>query len=204
MAPDELLPGHDELEDTAFGAGLPPLEDATEPELEGHDPVSEDAAEEILLDRQARNLPEGADAAGPLPSTIPAGEGPGTAAPIALDEDGSDVAYLPDVPVMTSTSVRARRAGDWEHELSAHAIAVELRRIEADVRAILEDRDPKRKRKLSGTHRWQELEEDILSWYGSGRFDDATLGRLRNLVNRRHYLFRHMGFLASTRPTWNS
>jgi hypothetical protein len=120
------------------------------------------------------------------------------------DEDTSDVAYLPDVPVITSTSARERRKGDWESELSAHAIAIELRKIESEVREILEERDPKRKRKLSGTHRWQELEDDILSWYGGGRFDDDTLGRLRDLVSRRHYLFRHLNFLAFTRPTWNS
>jgi len=184
-------------DEPAFAEGLPPVEDATEPEPGEEEAVSEDAADEILLDQKARVL-QGADAPN-VPTT-------GAAATVAPreDEDVSDVAHLPDIPIMTSTSVRQRRKGDWECELSAHAVALELRRIEDEVREILEIRDPKRKRKLSGTHRWQELEEDILSWYGAGRFDDGTLGRLRSLINRRHVLFRHLGFLASTRPTWNS
>jgi hypothetical protein len=88
--------------------------------------------------------------------------------------------------------------------MSAHRIAVELKRIEAEVRAIVADRDPKRKRRLAGTRRWQEFEDDVLSWRGAGRFDDAALDRLQQLIARRHYLFRHLTFVASTRPTWNT
>jgi hypothetical protein len=83
-------------------------------------------------------------------------------------------------------------------------VALELKRIEDEIRAVLEDRDPKRKRKLSGTHRWHELEEDLISLHYSGRIQESEVIRLRELVRRRHYLFRHLRFLASTRPTWNS
>ena len=113
---------------------------------------------------------------------------------------------MAEVPPETAatTTVHAEQAGDWENELSAHRVAVELRRIESELRALLEERDPKRKRKLSGTSRWHELEDDILSWQFSGRFDDETLRRLRELIGRRHYLFHRLRFLASTRPTWNT
>ena len=103
-----------------------------------------------------------------------------------------------------SATVHLEQTGDWENELSAHRVAVELRRIESDVRAILEERDPKRKRKLSGTSRWQELEDDIISWRFSGRFDEDTLRRVQELIGRRHYLFHRLRFLASTRPAWNT
>jgi len=103
-----------------------------------------------------------------------------------------------------TTAVHPEQTGDWEHELSAHRIAVELRRIESDVQAILEERDPKRKRKFTGTHRWHELEDDIISWRFSGRFDENMLRRVQELIGRRHYLFHRLRFLASTRPTWNS
>jgi hypothetical protein len=191
MAPDEHLA---EQYPSDFAAGIPPLEDATEPELAEEQEATEDAVEEVLLDHEARAIPSG---------EASASEGP-DAPPALRDDDLSDVAHLPDIPILTSTSSRTRRKGDWECELSAQAVAVELRHIEATIRTILEERDPKRKRKLSGTHRWQELEDDVLSWYGAGRFDEATLRELRSLIHRRHYLFRHLNFMASTRPTWNT
>lgn len=96
------------------------------------------------------------------------------------------------------------RVVNWAREMSAHRVAVELKHIESRVRSIVADRDPKRKRRLSGTRRWQELEEDVLSWRGAGRFDDAALDELERLIARRHYLFRHLTFVTATRPTWNT
>ena len=93
---------------------------------------------------------------------------------------------------------------EWQNETSAQRIAIELRHIEAEVRRLIEDRDPKRKRKLAGTNRWHELEEDIISWKYSNRMDEPTLHRLSELIARRHHLFKHLRFIASTRPTWNS
>lgn len=93
---------------------------------------------------------------------------------------------------------------DWSNELSSHKVIVELKKIETDVREILGERDPKRKRKLAGTRRWQELEDDILSWRYTDRFDETNLARLNELITRRHYLFGRLRFLAATRPTWNT
>ncbi len=90
------------------------------------------------------------------------------------------------------------------YEGEVHDVIVELKSVEAEVRRLVEERDPKRKRKLSGTHRWHELEEDIIGWRFSGRFDETTLRRVQELIARRHYLFRHLHFLAGTRPVWNS
>lgn len=87
---------------------------------------------------------------------------------------------------------------------SAHRIAVELKSIESEVRQLLVDHDPRRKRKLGGTRRWQELEEDVINWRFSSRFQDEVLTRLGELIVRRNHLFRRLHFLAGIRPTWNS
>lgn len=91
-----------------------------------------------------------------------------------------------------------------DRQQTARPLIVELKRIESDVRELLQDRDNKRKRKLGGTRRWLELEEDLVAWRFGNRFDEATLARLRELVRRRHHLFNHLQFIAGTRPTWNS
>ncbi|MFH1107923.1 MAG: hypothetical protein V1790_01810 [Planctomycetota bacterium] len=116
---------------------------------------------------------------------------------VSEDQGASDMAAAAPI-------AHPEQTGDWANELSPHRVAVELRRIESEVRALLEERDPKRKRKLSGTSRWQELEEDIVSWRFSGRFNEDTLRRAQELIARRHHLFNRLRFLASTRPTWNS
>ncbi len=91
-----------------------------------------------------------------------------------------------------------------DRQQTARPLIVELKRIESDVRELLQGRDNKRKRKLGGTRRWLELEEDLVAWRFGNRFDEATLARLRELVRRRHHLFNHLQFIAGTRPTWNS
>ena len=83
-------------------------------------------------------------------------------------------------------------------------MALELKRIESEVRELLGERDSRRKRKLSGSRRWRELEEDILGWRFTGRFNEAALARLHRLIVRRDYLFRRLRYLAGTRPTWNT
>ena len=88
--------------------------------------------------------------------------------------------------------------------MSAHRIAVELKRVETRVRELLSDRDSRRKRKLAGTYRWYELAEDIVIWRANRRIDGTTLDELHRLVCRRHFLFTQLRFAASTRPTWNS
>ena len=108
MAPDET---HDEMHDSAaFGEGIPSVEDAADPETDLPSEVPEDAEEEVLLDQEARALPEAEN--GEPPVVVPA-EAVGEE-----DEEISDVAHLPDVPVLTSTASRHRRVGDWECELS--------------------------------------------------------------------------------------
>jgi hypothetical protein len=93
---------------------------------------------------------------------------------------------------------------DWATETNPQRIGGELRRIEAEVRRLLGARDPKRKRKMAGTRRWIELEEDIISWKFTDRFDEEILRRLSELITKRHHLYARLRFLAFTRPTWNS
>lgn len=183
----------------------PPVEDAYQADdaastaQEQWHPVEED--DPGLLDRSSRALEASTvySEPGPQPDTTlgvpPAG---------AADDGGSDMAVGQSESAAATTAVHLEQTGDWENELSAHRVAVELRRIESDIRALLDEFDPKRKRKLSGTSRWHELEDDILSWRFSGRFDESSLRRLQQLIGRRHYLFNRLRFLASTRPTWNT
>ena len=162
-------------------------------------PVEED--DPSLLDRRSRAL-ENPVAEGGGDSEL---QGLSTSIPsVAEAEIVNEKAAGPTESAAATTVVHPEQTGDWENELSAHRVAVEIRRIESEVRAIIEERDPKRNRKLSGTHRWHELEDDLLSWRFSGRFDEETLRRLRELIGRRHYLFHRLRFLASTRPTWNT
>jgi len=92
----------------------------------------------------------------------------------------------------------------FDRETSTPRIASELRRIESEIRELIEERDSRRKRKFSGTRRWHELEEDILTWKFTDRFTPEQLNHVQQLVARRHHLFHRLRFLASTRPTWNS
>jgi hypothetical protein len=183
--------------------GTPPVEDSYKADdtdstaQEQWHPVEED--DPSLLDRGSRSLAgatvEDGTEARDLSGLSPSG---------ADAEVASDVAAGLIESAAATTVIHPEQTGDWENELSAHRVAVELRRIESDVRAVIEERDPKRKRKLSGTHRWHELEDDILAWRFSGRFEEDTLRRVQELIGRRHYLFRRLRFLASTRPAWNT
>jgi len=178
-----------ELEDAfeAADAGIPIEDDAEEL---GEQAVIVENGTESVQDDQAAQEPV------PAPSPRPSA---------AESDDTSDVASIPDEPVEDHKSPTSqRRSGDWQTEMSAHRIAVELKRVETRIRDLLSERDSRRKRKLAGTFRWHELEEDIIAWRAERRFDDDTLEELHRLTCRRHHLFNQLRFAASTRPTWNS
>lgn len=139
---------------------------------------------------------------------------------LADEADSSTVEDLQLAPV-AQTDVREESSGDLsgvaplpssgqtnpvlrEYEKDVHDTIVELRRIESDIRTIMQDRDPVRKRKFTGTAKWHELEDDLIKWRFSGRFEEETLRRVQEMIGRRHYLFRHLKYLSSTRPVWNS
>lgn len=179
----------------------PAIEDAYESEAPAEEEVPEDDPE--LLGSTARSL-EG-EAADSMVVDTPGEFGLGAVTGRAVDADvDDDAASIPDEPDAGAGEAEARKLTNWDRELSPHKVVVELKRVETEVRKLLEGRDGRRKRKLSGSRRWRELEEDILAWRHSGRVDGATLTRLHELVVRRHYLFRRLQFLAGTRPTWNT
>ncbi len=122
---------------------------------------------------------------------------PGSA--INVDDMG-DAASIPD-DLDNGGTPTAHGTADWDSETSAHRVIVALKRVEADVRELLQGRDPRRKRKLSGSRRWRELEEDLLAWKFSGRIDEDALRRLHRLILRRDHLFRRLRFLAGSRPS---
>lgn len=121
-----------------------------------------------------------------------------------VGDDTSDVGSIRDDADVAPAPSERKNSRDWIAHASAHKVVVELKRIETEVRALLEDRDTVRKRKLAGTRRWVELEDDLIQWRFSGRIDEPTLRRLQELVSYRHYLFHKLSFLAVTRPVWNS
>ena len=174
---------------------VPEIEDSNAPEsvAESTDEIlAEDDPE--LLDGAARSLEmvESDDA--------PSEEAAVSAA--AKVDDSSDTGTITDDAKPDGGT--NDRTPDWSNERSAHRIAVELKRVETDVRRILENYDTRRKRRLAGTRRWLELEEDIISWRFTGRPDEETLGRLSALVAKRHHLFKQLEFLTTIRPGWRS
>jgi len=99
--------------------------------------------------------------------------------------------------------LHAGHAG-WEPNVSAREVAVELKRVETEIRELLERGDIKRKRRYDGTRRWMELLEDVVSMRYTGPADEATLLRVRTLVARRQDLFRRLNFIVGTRHRWNT
>lgn len=120
---------------------------------------------------------------------------------LAQKDDESDAGDIQEIDESTDLET-VDRYGTVQH--SAREVALELKGIEKEVRSLLENGDTRRKRKLAGTRRWMELQEDIISWRYSGRMDETVLCRLHNLVQQRHYLFHQLRYYASTRPVWNS
>lgn len=119
-------------------------------------------------------------------------------------DDSGDAARIADDGDDSGEEFPQNETSGLEHDVAAYRIAVELKRVETEVREILEMRDPKRKRKLAGSRRWRELEEEMIGWSYSQRFDGASIARLRNLVARRNYLFDRLRFVTGTRSRWNS
>ena len=165
----------------------PDVQDASEPE-----PINEVSGDDDadLLEGAARSLDGGqAD-----------GEAAPTRQALVDDSEGDAEAVLDDQAEGSDGSSSERQTA----EAMAHHVAMELKEIEQEVRALLEVGDPRRKRKLSGSRRWRELEEDIINWHHGGRINQDALARLQQLIARRHRLFHKLSYLAATRPTWNT
>ncbi len=175
---------------------VPSIEDSGDPDLSESAEVSEDDAE--LLDASSRSL----EASGALAD----GEGEAKTRDGVVDvDDAGDADSIEASADEGFFGIDEKRLQDGMTPApSAHRIAVELKTIETEVRALLADFDPRRKRKLSGSRRWLELEEDIISWRFSSRIQEDVLTRLRELIVKRNHLFRRLHFLAGIRPTWNS
>lgn len=184
-------------EPTEPNGDLPIIEDAGDPDLTALQSVVEDDADSV--DDSARLLDDSAAVVTEADNGAPTDE---AAAVTAIDETDDAGAY--------AQADNGEETADPDKKpvfnaaRAAHHVVVELKRVEKQVRDLLENRDHKRKRKLGGTRRWQELEDDIINWHYAGRFDADVLARLRELVVLRHSLFHRLRFMAGTRPTWNS
>lgn len=175
---------------------IPEIEDANAPNEPDEQSVTEDDVE--LLDASARALEPADDSVSSEPSGAPSAEQP--ASPVAVADDTSDTAAIVDD--QKPANADKQRLPDWSNERSGHRIAVELKHVESRVRQLLENNDTRRKRRLGGTRRWQELQEDILAWRFSGRPDEATLAELHALIAKRNHLYDRIVFLSTIRPGW--
>lgn len=194
---DVIEPGPDD--------GALPTEPVTDGEVDHHD-----ADATVVRSSEADTSDESAPgAARPASESVPESESE-TDTELRTDAGEADTglgeaAGVTDDPDRAPPETSARALPlDCDRELSAQRIAAELNRIETEVRKLLEDRDPKRKRRLGGSRRWSELEEDLIALRFTGRIEEPTIAALRRLIDRRHYLFGRLRFLAMTRPTWNS
>ena len=192
--PEPLNDGPDSAGQQADGAeDIPEIEDSNAPNA-ADAPIEESVAEDDpeLLDAATRTLDvvddteDGASSDGQVVSAA------------SLADDSSDTDSIVD-DAKPAVDVK-ERAANWSHERSAHRIAIELKHVEAEVRRLLENNDSRRKRRLAGTRRWLELEEDIIAWRFSGRPDEDTLAQVSALIAKRHYLFKQLEFLTTDRP----
>jgi len=189
-----------------------PVDAANAPAAINEPPLGEDRpGTETVADEETEELASRALTVNSEATVGPEADAPIFSTPLeeradaAVSDDTSDVASIPDEPADDPKLPSSQlRVGDWQAEMSAHRIAVELKHVETRIRELLSDRDSRRKRKLAGTYRWHELEEDIIAWRAERRFDSNTLEELHRLTCRRHFLFYQLRFAASTRPTWNS
>ena len=172
-------------------------EDAGTPDPSSEETVAEDDPD--LLDPSTRSL-EAAEA----DDAEDVAEAPPAAAEAVETDEAGDATRVSDELATGTEPERPLAEARLDHDVVAHRIAVQLKRVEVEVRDLLEGRDSKRKRKLSGTRRWHELEEDIIEWLHTDRFDEASLTRLQELVARRNHLFRSLRFVTGTRPRWNT
>ncbi|MCH8146510.1 MAG: hypothetical protein IH987_00730 [Planctomycetes bacterium] len=177
----------------------PQIEDAYEPEKSADDFPGEDSPELLSgLSRGLEDQPE--DSEGIDAAALDASN----AAAVAARDDDSDTAANLEESRGAGEDDQPEKDIDWESELSAHKVVVALKRIETEVRSLLDGVDGKRKRKLSGSRRWRELEEDLIGWQHTSRINHSAHKRLVELVVRRDYLFRRLVFLSRTRQVWNS
>ena len=200
MSPEETR-SDDGLEPSPSPEEFLQVEDAYASSAQGEDEVGEDDPQ--LLDATARSI-EASPGEAPDDQAVEGvsvGQQPGSR---TTEDDESDAGSVADDSDASEALSRDPAAVNWDRTTSPHEIVVELKRVESEVRDLLEGRDRKRKRKLDGTRRWHELEEDLLAWRYAGVIDESTNQRLRQLVARRHYLFTRLSFLATTRPVWNS
>lgn len=193
---DTDIPHPSESDDSADHAksAVPHVQNPPQSSAEVGSPIEEAKAAALSIEVRALDgaeyeaAPEGGDAP---PSTQHSEQ------PLRMAKAG------PTGDTLVPPSNRFRK-GEWQHEFSGHAVAQELARIETEVRKILDERDPRRKRKFTGTRRWQELEEDIISLKFTGRMEEDVLREMNRLIMQRNSLFRQLCFIASTRPTWNT
>jgi hypothetical protein len=215
MCPDSALPSDDRephggTDDADFLDDAESFEHADD--FDGTDALHDDPLEEGPSSGAQAELdddddPELMDAARGLAGEV---EGPAAPATVA-GQTAVAIAYVGDADAIGDLP-QEDRPGLEDHgsrpsedaSVRARRIGAELNQLEVDVREILDAIDPRRKRKLSGTRRWHELQEDIIQWRFTSRVDESALKRLNELVARRHYLFRQLEFLSVTRPTWNS
>lgn len=92
----------------------------------------------------------------------------------------------------------------WSVRADPRAIASELHHIEKEIRLLLEPFDIKKKRRVDGTRRCLELEEDLIQMRHASRSNDSAIRKILALLARRQRLFQTLRFVVTTRHGWNT
>ncbi len=188
----------------------PAGERAASPEGTG---LSAPPADDLLPDEQHQPQPEvqtcrtvdtdtgrdqKTDAADAVAEPEDASDGSDRTAPGAGPTD--DASESPVEPSLPQPPTRDH----WDNRATSRDLAIELKRIESRIRELLEGVDPRRKRRLEGTRRWHELQEDVMAMRFTRAIDERGVGEILALCAKRHRLFQRLNFLVATRPTWNT
>ena len=107
-------------------------------------------------------------------------------------------------PTMRPRPEETTTSTAWDVDWTPHRLGIELQHVEEKIKELLGSRDPRRKRKFTGTRRWNELHEDMIQAHFGDPLDQKTIREIEQLISKRHALFTRLRFLAGTRPVCNS
>lgn len=200
MPTDEPMQPDPPASDGTLDGEVPAIEDAYEPDASS-DPVADEDDPALLT--HALEPPLAVNGAADT-ADVASADMRQASRPVGDEDVAGDADTIDDEPEPMKASTEPAFEVWFDRDTSSRRIAMELKRVELEVRELLEGRDNKRKRKLAGSRRWLELEEDIIAWRHTDRFEEAILDRLQRLIVRRHFLFNRLRFLAGTRRTWNT
>lgn len=84
------------------------------------------------------------------------------------------------------------------------ALSLELESLAAEAHELLQAARGRRRFDLHTRGGWLELQQSLLTERFSKHMPDESLTRLSTMCTRWLHRYRHLVYVASTRPVWNS